>query len=529
MPAKSPVIPLSESTINLAYQLKLYAEEHLAELSSDTLQLIRQVNEHHSPRTRIRVPLAVWSAKPATLSAQIERFHRQFQQEATGQDWSGFSSAASPPASGAPTVRSNTTESIHPRRFSSRSPSDDATRNMPGLDEADIRRIVAETITSVLQNNPALAGPPGPPGQPGQPGPPGPVLGGNGGARNGFRPKDIGFFDPSPGSDDPSTDKRDRVYHNVFSFTNRLRVKAAAMDVAQLRAGLDACLLGRADKWYTEELEHLERVGLRADENGIEEWCRALENRFRDPPGKALSALEATRFTVQDVRRGRDPIDYIQDIVTNSRNAGLATSEYARVLCAYEHMDGELRRDLPTPSERSTVSELIRVVNKRRHVWSDIYGKSERPRPFTGQQSRFPTRVPFNAPYRPNGQPQGGPQPYGMPGSYPRYPPFNQSGQFNRPWNNQGTPSRLPQRIVSYLQPGHRSKSPQETTNGILLPSGRGDPRQDAGAIEAETHFRRGETITKPPGHTTGKWTKTSGSRKPTNTHGKETRTTIHN
>lgn len=181
-------------------------------------------------------------------------------------------------------------------------------------------------------------------------------------------------------------------------------------------------------------------MGLRADENGIEEWCRALETRFRDPPGKALAALEATRFTVQDVRRGRDPIDYIQDIVTNSRNAGLATSEYARVLCAYEHMDGELRRDLPIPTEGSTVSELIRIVNERRHVWSDIYGKSERQRPPTGQPSRFPTCPPSYYPYRPNGPYQGGQQSGTPPNSYQRFPQFGQTAQPGRPWNNQGNP-----------------------------------------------------------------------------------------
>ena len=369
MPVGTPALLLSESTITLAYQLQQFAEEHPTGISTDTLQLIRQVTEHQVPRTRNRAPPASWSSRPASVGTHIERFHQQFQQETTGQEWSGFSSAASPPASQGGTTEgsSSNTESIDPRRSRSRALTDGdndraqpvPTLDMPGLDEADIRRIIAETITAVLQSNPAPAGPPGPPGEAGQPGPAGPAGSGDGLPRNRFRPKDIGFFEPSPGSDDPAGDERDRIYRNVFSFTNRLRVKASTMDVAQLRSGLDACLLGRADKWYTEELEHLQRVGLRADKNGIEEWCRALETRFRDPPGKALAALESTRFTVQDVRRGRDPIDYIQDIVTNSRNAGLATSEYARVLCAYEHMDGELRRDLPIPTEGSTVSELI--------------------------------------------------------------------------------------------------------------------------------------------------------------------------
>ncbi len=41
------------------------------------------------------------------------------------------------------------------------------------------------------------------------------------------------------------------IYHNVFSFTNRLRVKASTMDIATLRQNVDACLLRTADDWYT--------------------------------------------------------------------------------------------------------------------------------------------------------------------------------------------------------------------------------------------------------------------------------------
>lgn len=54
------------------------------------------------------------------------------------------------------------------------------------------------------------------------------------------------------------------------------------MDPALLRQHLDTCLLGAADTWYTNELSHISRVGLRNDPNGVKEWCDALEERFRD-------------------------------------------------------------------------------------------------------------------------------------------------------------------------------------------------------------------------------------------------------
>lgn len=75
------------------------------------------------------------------------------------------------------------------------------------------------------------------------------------------------------------------------------------MDATLLRQNIESCLLGAADDWYTNQLNHLSRVGLRSDANGVKEWCDALESRFRDSPGKSLTLLESIRYTVQDVRK----------------------------------------------------------------------------------------------------------------------------------------------------------------------------------------------------------------------------------
>ena len=71
-----------------------------------------------------------------------------------------------------------------------------------------------------------------------------------------FRARDVGFFDPDPKLPPVEPVKDHNIYHNVFSFTNRLRVKSTTMDVALLRQNLDACLLGAADTWYNTELNH---------------------------------------------------------------------------------------------------------------------------------------------------------------------------------------------------------------------------------------------------------------------------------
>ena len=101
------------------------------------------------------------------------------------------------------------------------------------------------------------------------------------------------------------------TYHNIFSFTNRVRVKATTMDPAALRQNLNACLLGAAEHWYINKLAHLSRIGLRNDTDGVKEWCDALKARFRDSPGKSLATLKAIRYSVKDTRARRDPAEYV--------------------------------------------------------------------------------------------------------------------------------------------------------------------------------------------------------------------------
>ena len=178
-----------------------------------------------------------------------------------------------------------------------------------------------------------------------------------------FRARDIGYFDPKPDSTQPVEVKDNyNVYHNVFSFTARLQVKAALVGAAVLAQNLDACLLGAADQWFTNEIVQATRVGMQYDPNGISLWCSCLEDRFRDSPGKSLAALEAVRYTVKDTRMRKDPAEYMSSIVLNGKNSRTAMTEEAQVRLAFEHMDGELRIHLTKPSNTSTVAAMIKEL-----------------------------------------------------------------------------------------------------------------------------------------------------------------------
>ncbi len=270
-----------------------------------------------------------------------------------------------------------------------------------------VRENVREAVTAALtgyQPNQPRHGSPGPPGEPGPPGPPGADGNGNGnGNTKAFRPRDIGLFDPNPDLDPVEVKDEKQVYHNVFSFTNRLRVKASTMDPAVLRQNVESCLLGKADRWYTQELAHITRVSMRNDNNGVKEWCKALEARFKESPSRALALLEGIRYTVQDARRRRDPVDYVQSIILHGQNSTMATTDYQQVMLVYEHMDAELRRDLPHPNPQSTIAGLIEVLNEEKNIWFDLYSsQNTTANSSQSYQQQGRNRFPTNARFGPN-------------------------------------------------------------------------------------------------------------------------------
>ena len=141
--------------------------------------------------------------------------------------------------------------------------------------------------------------------------------------------RDIGYFDYNP--DLPPVETKDgrNIYHNIFSFTARLRIKAVTIDAAVMRQNLDKCFLGAADTWYTYKLSYLSRLGLQNDPDGVKEWYNALETRFRNSPGKSLSVLESVRYSTKEVRARKDPVDFIITIILNGQNSGIATTDAA--------------------------------------------------------------------------------------------------------------------------------------------------------------------------------------------------------
>ncbi|KAI9878714.1 MAG: hypothetical protein M1830_010719 [Pleopsidium flavum] len=237
----------------------------------------------------------------------------------------------------------------------------------------------------------------------------------------------VGFFDPISDLNTKLVEVRDskKIYHNVLSFTDHIRLKATMMNTVTLRKDLETHLLGKADNWYTKELNHLSRLGLQSV--NLEEWCKALENQFRDSP---------------------NPVNYVQSIVLHGKNSKIAADERAQVLLTYEHMDSKLRLHLSPSNDKSTVEGLIESVNLLKNTWFDIYARNQltvmtvnRPQQYQLQSGRNRPFQPANARFNGNYSPHPF-QPFSYDNRYPynnrvpygnRFPSNNYPGQ----WDNQ--------------------------------------------------------------------------------------------
>ncbi|SLM34051.1 hypothetical protein LPUS_02723 [Lasallia pustulata] len=150
-------------------------------------------------------------------------------------------------------------------------------------------------------------------------------------------------------------------YRNVHSFVARVRVAAATRDATTLRQNLDLCLKGEAQDWWTNQLSHVTRVGIMADNNGVEEWVKALEKQFREAPSVAL-----------------EPSEYVTAIATAAKGCGQGDTEFTQVLHAFCGIDSNLRHfGIDEPEERTTIQEFINLLNRKKVNWFNHYAQNE--------------------------------------------------------------------------------------------------------------------------------------------------------
>lgn len=114
----------------------------------------------------------------------------------------------------------------------------------------------------------------------------------------------------------------------IYCSKDMAEVKGAST----VRDNLYTCLRGTALAWYTfnsnDDQKRLTKLG-----NGVEEWARILLKRFRESPGVALATVIKERYTMEDARSRREPIEFAQVITRAARSAEMSVSNPSTAHC----------------------------------------------------------------------------------------------------------------------------------------------------------------------------------------------------
>ncbi|KAJ5921991.1 hypothetical protein N7516_009694 [Penicillium verrucosum] len=154
-----------------------------------------------------------------------------------------------------------------------------------------------------------------------------------------------------------------------------------------VRSHMSYSLRNKATNWYDTELTDFEKASLRW--MPLEEgWYPQLIKRWKPPRAEALRKMDVTRYTWNDVRIGKEPRDYAQEIMRHSRAVG-RDELFDQLVKVRDNIEPSLRRDVINPSDTTTLTEFLEHLDLKFLDWQDQVVSREQ-RMTTRQQTQAP-------------------------------------------------------------------------------------------------------------------------------------------
>jgi hypothetical protein len=127
--------------------------------------------------------------------------------------------------------------------------------------------------------------------------------------------------------------------------------------------------------WHTHELTDFEKEALRGMGQGLEQWEAQLYRRFREARADGVKKMINQTYTTQDARNRREPTEFLQTLLKHARSGGIDTVRH-QLDIAWSNLDPELQRDIPEPTEATSITEFQGLLDRKKTVWFKIYGRS---------------------------------------------------------------------------------------------------------------------------------------------------------
>jgi hypothetical protein len=296
----------------------------------------------------------------------------------------------------------------------------------PTFTEAQVQDLIARAIAQAgLHRGPT--GPPGPQGQQGEQGQRGESIGGNGNGNNlTWKIEELGYFNPNlpdPKDQPIKTVGSQTHYRDVYVFVDRLKDLASIKGEELVKTNVHASLRGSALDWYATELNDMEKGYLRMATLELG-WSSCLIKRFKPRVPQALNRITETKFGFSDINAGTSPRAFAQTMLRYTK-AAVIDSVYNQLSLIWSRMDMDLRKDIPEPTENTTIAEFITDLEAREDIWKEQASRRQNRNQAQGKNPGFSqgnrnttgTTLAQRRPFRPNPRPfnnQSYNQPYRM-------------------------------------------------------------------------------------------------------------------
>lgn len=239
-------------------------------------------------------------------------------------------------------------------------------------------------------------------GSRGPPGPPGPSgFGGSsshsGGGGDNIKARDIGFFwpdcaitDSQPEGPTVVASNGDVIYRSHARFFGRLDDVIATFPYEKVKVQLIQCLRGIAQDWYANELDEIDRQGIRDDSSRTFKVFKArCAVRFAKTSLEANRLLSETKFGVQDIRSGTRFATYAHKKMLYAEEAGYVSPDdplfsKKKLDFVYNDLDPALRLYIEAPTEKDTVRDYMAKISAKENSWIDYYSSRGKRIPDSG-------------------------------------------------------------------------------------------------------------------------------------------------
>jgi hypothetical protein len=296
--------------------------------------------------------------------------------------------------------------------------------------------------------------------------------------KSSWRQEDIGYFYPEATDNEVAglnglvQSNGQNFFRDTFLFIESVRNAVAFRGEEFIRSQIHNSLRGSAQNWYAMELTEVQKELLRRRslENG---WFPALMKRFKPSTTQAVRRLNTLKYGPAEVRAGRTPQMYTQEIIRACRSLNM-NDRFTQLTQAWLKLDPQFKATIPTPTPADTLELWMECVADRYAVWQEL---SEVAQP---QQNNYGNRGYYRS--NNNNYQTGRQRQYQPAGRYAsnnfNNTPYRPLPLRDRSRNQQAGPSQNQYGNQAPAQP-YKPQQPAATPRPINISTVRGTPQMD--------------------------------------------------